>query len=225
MCPYPCVGQLRFLILTLSQHHLYPEIVSRIQQGQSYVDIGCCFAQDIRQLAHDGAPTQNCIGIDIEQGFFALSEELFRDKEQLAARFRSADIFHEDDEVWTALYDTADIVHASSFFHLFGLAKQRVIARTIAKILKPKAGSIVLGLQLAAVGEAEEIPVVSEEEPTFCHTQETMQALWTEAGEEVGFRGKFAVETTPRPVPAGMKIGLLANPKLQEVLWAVKVVQ
>ena len=127
--------------------------------------------------------------------------------------------------MWTTLYETADVVHASSFFHLFGLAKQRIIARTIAKILKPKAGSIVLGLQLAAVGEAEEIPIVSEEEPTFCHTQETMQALWAGAGDEVGLGGKFVVETAPRPVPAGMKIGLLANPKLQEVLWVVKVVQ
>ena len=84
------------------------------------------------------------------------------------------------------------------------------------------AGSIVLGLQLAAVGEAAEVAVVSEEELTYCHSLETMQELWDEAGKDAGFEMKLVVEIVPRLVPEGMKIGLLANPKLQEMFWCVK---
>ncbi|MCJ1459101.1 hypothetical protein MMC28_009478 [Mycoblastus sanguinarius] len=226
LCPYPCIGLLRFLICSLAEHYLYPTILSRLHHGALYLDIGCCFAQDIRRLAHDGAPTDNCVGVDLESGFFALSEALFLDRGRLSARFFGADVFCEEDAVWTNLQSSVDIVHASSFFHLFGLPKQRRIARMIARIIKAVPNSVVLGLQLAAAGEAQNIPVVSEEEPTYCHSPATMRALWDDAGRETGLEGKglrWSVEVRQRKIPESHKIGLLANPKLVEIMWNAKL--
>ena len=126
------------------------------------------------------------------------------------------------------MYGHTDIVHASSFFHLFGLPKQRLIARTITRLVRHVPDSVVLGLQLAAADNAEALPVFSEDEPTYCHSPATMQALWDDAGKEVGLDEKglaWRVEMQKKEVPEGMRIGLLANPKLRDVMWVATLVK
>lgn len=189
--------------------------------------MGCCLAQDIRKLAFDGAPTKGCIGIDLEPRFFTISEDLFRDKGRLSARFCRADIFQTDDRLLAELSGSIDVVHASSFFHLFGLPKQRHIALTIAKLVRPLPGSLVLGLQIAAAGEAENIPVFSEEEPTYCHSLATMQALWDDTVQEAGLEEHalvWKVGLKEKLVPENMRIGHFANSKLIEVMWIAELV-
>ena len=130
--------------------------------------------------------------------------------------------------MWSSSKGQTDIVHASSFFHLFGLEKQSRIARSITGFVRPVHGSLVLGLQLAARGKAEYIPVVNEEEPTFCHSLESMQSLWNEAGRSAGLTGsalRWKVEIKERDVPKSHRIGLLSNEKLREVLWTAKLVE
>ena len=202
--------------------------MSRLHAGATYLDIGCCFAQDIRRLALDGAPTDKCVGVDLEPGFFALSEALFLDHGRLSARFFSADVFQEEDAVWRSLYGSIDIVHASSFFHLFGLPKQQLIARMISRLVAPVPDSVVLGLQLGAAGEAENISIMNEEHPTYCHSPTSMQALWDGAGREAGLHEQklaWSVEVRERDVPESMRIGLLVNPKLTEVMWIARLVR
>lgn len=222
LCPYPCIGLLRFLICSLSNHLLYPTILSRIKEGNSYLDIGCCFGQDIRKLAYDGAPTNRCVAVDLEPRFFPLSEALFLDSGRLSARFVSADVFDTHDAIWAELQGTMDIVHASSFFHLFGLPKQRLIAAAICRLVRPVPGSVALGLQLAAAGEAEDIPILNEEQPTYCHSPATMQSLWDDAAIVSGLdrRGlKWKVDVTKEEKPKQMRVGLLSNPKLVDTFW------
>ena len=166
--------------------------------------------------------------MDIEPGFFAFSNELFRDGDRLTARFLSGDIFRGSDKVWTDMHGRIDIVHATSFFHLFGLPKQRLIARAINRLVRPVPNSVVLGLQIAAAGEAEALPVFSENEPTYCHSPETMQELWDDAGKEASLEEKglaWNVEMRKKKVPKRMKVGLLVNPKLNEVTWIATIVK
>lgn len=90
--PCPCIGHLRFLELTAATRPTYPNIVSRLKSGQTYLDVGCCLGQDLRKLMSDGAPSSQAMyGIDIEPAFFDLGYELFRDKEKMQATFLSAD--------------------------------------------------------------------------------------------------------------------------------------
>lgn len=211
----------------MSEQESYPELINRLCTGASYLDVGCCFAQDIRRLAFDGAPTDNCVGVDLEPGFFGLSDQLFLDKGIFSAQLAAADIFEESDPLWAKFRGSFDIVHASSFFHLFGLSRQRLAASAIAKLIKPRPGSTVLGLQLAAVDEAENVPVVSEEEPTYCHSLASMQDLWLLAGREANFDAQgltWSIQIKDRSVPQAMRIGLLANPKLKEITWVANVV-
>lgn len=122
--PYPCIGQLRFLNLSLSLHPLYPEVLSRLSSAsdettqhqslsitgqpsgiayqhlhpQIFLDLGCCLAQDLRKLVFDGAPSKNLYGLDIEKGFISLSYDLFRDHGTLKSQFVVADMFLPDEE-------------------------------------------------------------------------------------------------------------------------------
>lgn len=229
MCPYPCIGLLRFLVCSLSEHPLYPDILARLAQDAKLVDLGCCFAQDIRKLAYDGAPTGNCTAVDLEPRFFSISEDLFQDRGRLKASFAGADIFDADEKLWTVLEGRIDIVHASSLFHLFGLERQRRIACLISKIVKPAPGSLVVGLQLAAKEKGEHIPVVNDQEPSFCHSPASMQAMWNDAVREIGTVAgsvlRWQVDVTPRDVPESHRIGLLRDKRLIEVLWTAKLVE
>ena len=66
--PYPCIGLYRFLNLTLLTHPLYNAILQRLKSSDaSYLDLGCCFGQDLRQLVNDGVPSERLVGLDIAE--------------------------------------------------------------------------------------------------------------------------------------------------------------
>lgn len=91
--------------------------------GHQLVDLGCAFAQDIRQLVFNGVPAKNIHGVELEQEFvnlgYDLGYDLFFDKEHLSSEFLIADIFGKDSALEN-LDGKIDIVYASNFFHLFG---------------------------------------------------------------------------------------------------------
>lgn len=64
------------------------------------MDLGCCFAQDIRKLAYDWAPTRNRTAIDSERRFFRVAGDSFRDGGRLEAGFVGADTFDAVEVVW-----------------------------------------------------------------------------------------------------------------------------
>ncbi len=44
--PYPCIGQFRFLNLSISQHASYPRILAALKEPgarRTLLDLGCCF--------------------------------------------------------------------------------------------------------------------------------------------------------------------------------------
>ena len=127
-------------------------------------------------------------------------------------------MFDNGSEVWTSLYGTTDVIHTSSVFHHFGIGKQLVFASRIAKLLKPVPGSTVLGMDVAAAGEPGEIPVVSETEPSYCHSYETWQALW----DEISAGGmRLKVEASFKEMPLEVRRAVLANPNLVHMVWVV----
>jgi hypothetical protein len=48
--PYPCIGLFRFLDFSIRKSPVYDEVLQRVKNGQKFLDMGCCFAQDIRAL-------------------------------------------------------------------------------------------------------------------------------------------------------------------------------
>ena len=83
------------------------------------VDLGCAFAQDIRQLVCDGVPAENLYGVELDERFIDLGYGLFLDKEKLRSLFVVANVLEEHSDL-DRLDGKVDVVYASQFFHLFG---------------------------------------------------------------------------------------------------------
>ncbi|KAK5130427.1 hypothetical protein LTR08_002126 [Meristemomyces frigidus] len=196
--PYPCIGQGRFLELAIGQHELYQaEILPRMRQGeQTYLDLGCAFAQNIRRLVADGVDSGKCYGADITLDLIGLGYELFQDKETLKSKFIAADIFDADSQL-KELEGTIDIIDASSFFHLFGLEEQKTIARAVMKLMTGRKDSLVVGRQAGTVknGLAPNRLGVGNK---YWHNIESWRKLWDEVGDEVGVQ--FQVEGRSKPI-------------------------
>lgn len=212
--PYPCVGRFHFLETSLSQHPSYAYILSLFTTTTTssdpaplYLDIGCCFGQDIRRLVHDGANPDLLHGTDLSPDFLSLGYDLFRDRETLTCQFFAADVLADDGQTeLNQLRGRVDVVHAASFFHLFSLETQRVAATKVLALLRPGKGAMIVGRQGGDLnsrefehenGKKEE----GKDEPMkklFWHNSETWRDMWEgvarESGREIEVQSELQVD-------------------------------
>ncbi|KAJ9157286.1 S-adenosyl-L-methionine-dependent methyltransferase [Pleurostoma richardsiae] len=193
---YPCIGRWRFLDLYITSTPEYPAVISRLQAGETLLDVGCCFGQILRQLAVDGAPQENLTGTDLRPEFIELGYELFRDKDRFGGQFVAGNILDDaTDGSLRSLDGKFNIIHTASFFHLFGWDDQVKVGERIVRFLKPDAqNALVLGRQ---VGSFE--PLSLEEyrekgERRYHHNVETLQKLWNVIGDRTGTQWKVSGE-------------------------------
>ncbi|KAI3398216.1 hypothetical protein diail_9693 [Diaporthe ilicicola] len=178
--PYPCIGQFKFLRLSLYGLPSYASMVSRLNQGAKYLDIGCCLGQDIRKLVMDGAPAENIYAAELNAPFIDLGYDFFRDK-GLAVKFLEADaLVLSDDSPLSGLKGTIEFIHLAMVLHCFERENQRVALENCISILKPQPGSLILG---TAVGDLEGASTPAGE---YMHNVETFKALWAEISERTG---------------------------------------
>ncbi|KAJ5899970.1 hypothetical protein N7495_004714 [Penicillium taxi] len=190
--PYPCIGHYRFLNLTLLTHPLYQSILSRLNSDPSalYLDIGCCFGQDLRQLVLDGISSAQLVGVDIEGPLMELGYDLFLDRETLQSKFAVVDVFKGESqgEPWTGLVAKGvDVVHCSAFFHLFPLPVQIEAARHVSKLVRK--GGIIVGRQSGSIVPME-VPAIKAGSTSFRHDVSSLAELWDKVGEETGTKWK-----------------------------------
>lgn len=163
---------------------------------QTYLDLGCAFAQDVRRLVADGVDSNRCYGADLRLDFIEIGYELFQDKQTLKSKFIAGDIFDPDSSL-KELEGKIDIIDASSFFHLFDLPDQKVVARAVIKLMKPKQDSLVVGRQVGNL-EADEYPKRNGKGTRFRHNIESWREMWAEVGREVDVT--FDVQGSLTPV-------------------------
>ncbi|KAK7747783.1 hypothetical protein SLS62_008819 [Diatrype stigma] len=189
--PYPCIGLYRFANLTLITLPSYKDIVKRLKApGATYLDIGCCFGQDLRQLVYDGVPSQHLIGLDIEGALMALGYEFFLDRETLRSRFVIADVFKGAalGQMWTDLERRGiDVLHCSAFFHLFTLEEQVTAAKQIAPLVKE--GGVIVGRQIGSVKPGN-VPAIKAGSVSYRHDLKTFDSMWKKVGEATQTRWK-----------------------------------
>jgi len=194
------------LNLAVGQHQLYQsEILPRMLGGdQTFLDLGCAFAQDVRRLVADGVDSRQCYGADLRLDFLQLGYELFNDRDTLKTRFIEADIFDQNSSL-KKLDGQIDIVNASSFFHLFDLEEQKQVARSVIKLMRPRKDSLIVGRQ---VGNANprEVPRRDGAGSRFRHDVESWRQMWDDVGQEFGV--KFEVDGRIQPVGS---LGVKAN--------------
>jgi hypothetical protein len=178
----------RFLDLSLMTTEVYSHILERIKVGEKFMDLGCCFGQEIRQLVFDGAPSINTYGSDLWGDFMSLGYELFKDKDRLQTTFITADVF-DDSSPLIGLAGQINIIYTGAFFHLFNLEDQEKIAIRIIQLLVPQTGSMIIGQQSGS-----EIPGhYSRAGDTggpkhFRHNPQSWKELWDRVGKKTGSR-------------------------------------
>ena len=89
---YACIGQTRFLANNLSRLPFHEKVLARLRLGATFCDAGCCFGQQFRFLAHQGIPSTQLCGFDLESDFIEFGYQLFRDRDRFRATFVSANV-------------------------------------------------------------------------------------------------------------------------------------
>ncbi|KAK6538452.1 hypothetical protein TWF694_010037 [Orbilia ellipsospora] len=156
--PYPCLGGFRFTDFAILESPAYNTVVERTKAGAKYLDLGCCFAQDLRALVYAGVPSENLYGADLQSGFIELSYDLFKDQDTLKSTFFTGDIFDlstfkpakgdtSDPELFHKLMGQFEILSARSFLHLFNQELEFKAACNMVKMVSEKKGSIIMGRQ------------------------------------------------------------------------------
>ncbi|PYH42868.1 class I SAM-dependent methyltransferase [Aspergillus saccharolyticus JOP 1030-1] len=184
--PYPCIGSFRFLDITICNNPAYPEILSRLKSSNAtYLDLGCAMGQDIRYLVHQGAPAESLYGSDLQPEFISLGYDLFGDRSTLPCEFIPSDIFDDACPLMQRLAGQVDIINAASFFHLFDWDREVALAKQIIKLLRPQAGSMVVGRHVGdyVAGERSD----NELGATFYrHDLESWRRMWAQVMAETG---------------------------------------
>lgn len=117
-----CGMRTKFFNSYTLQPPLISIITTRLQQADTFLDLGSCMGQASRVIADAGAPTENLFAVDLTSESWELSFELFRYRQKMKGRFIEADFTsHDCLEVpgLRELVGRTELIHARSFFHLF----------------------------------------------------------------------------------------------------------
>jgi 2-polyprenyl-3-methyl-5-hydroxy-6-metoxy-1,4-benzoquinol methylase len=200
--PYPCIGQFRFLDLSLKYFDEYPEVLKRLQEGQKLLDMACCFGQEIRQLVADGAPAENIYGCDLREEYIALGYKLFADRDTLKANFLTANIFDATSSL-TERKGTFNVIYTGSFFHLFDYDDQVKVSKAVASLLLPEKNSLILGRQVGSTIAAEHDHRTNPTGKMFRHNIESLKEMWKKIGDDIGV--SFAVDARLEELDSGLR--------------------
>ena len=183
--PYPCIGGGTFLQLGISQSFHYSEIISRVQNGERLLDVGCCLGQDIRKIVYDGAPSENIYGTDLHGALMEAGYELFLDRGTLRSTFVAADIF-DSSSALAQFEGQMDIIYAGSFLHLFDWENQVAAAKRLVALMRPHKDCLVVGQGFGHL-DADSYPVAPNSSRTiFKHNPASFARMWKQVGEETG---------------------------------------
>lgn len=205
--PFPCIGTYRFLNLGITKLPQYEEIVSRVRIGETFLALGCCFGIELRKVLYDaGMDGAGTYAVDLRRDYLDLGLDFFGDGDSLKTKFVAADIFDEGPgNLLTEVEEHGvGIIYAGSFIHLFDREHAVKAVRRIARMLRPKAGSMVVGRQRAKLAAGKYWTCV-DGEPwyIFRHNEKSFPELWSTVGEEMG-GVKFDVELMMDQVANGV---------------------
>lgn len=170
--------------LSLSRQASYPRILSLLKSGnERLLDVGCCFAQDLRKLAHDGAPSEALFGLEIQKEFISLGYEFFNDRDTFKGTFINADLLDRENEEVKEVQGTFGIVQLGMVLHIWDLEGQTRACERVVELLKPEKGVLVVG---QSVGN-----VVGKESPArgrmiYKHDVKSFTRMWEEVGRRTG---------------------------------------
>ncbi|KAK4493743.1 hypothetical protein PRZ48_014928 [Zasmidium cellare] len=200
VAPYSSVGSMTWLNPFIVLHFAYSKALEKVKNGGSILDCACMIAQDLRQLAFDGAPTDKMYGFDFEPEFFNIGYDFFQDRATFRGSFLEVDATKDFSE--TELRDLSgkvDVIWCAKFIHLYDWDDQIEMASKLVRLLKPQPGSLFLGSQngfpggrsMSLKGSGMK---VSKSNMGFLNDVDHLKEIWEEVGKRTGL--DFDVEVT-----------------------------
>ncbi|KAI0639002.1 hypothetical protein C8Q77DRAFT_1204572 [Trametes polyzona] len=245
--PYTCIRQFLFLDLRLSKLPAYDHLLTlgKERPGAIFLDVACCFGNDIRKAVYDGYPIGNCIGTDLRAAFWDIGHEFFKSTpETFPVPFIQGDIFDPAHLEAAPPFETpptepppqlsaltslnplrgrVSVIHASAFFHLFDEEGQLRLARALAGLLSPVPGSMILGWHVGRPEKGFRYEVMPHRQgiPMFCHNAASWRELWDGVVFAEGMvRVDVVLQETMRPdwhkVP-----GVAPGTRFYALVWSV----
>ncbi|KAK3896807.1 hypothetical protein C8A05DRAFT_48312 [Staphylotrichum tortipilum] len=183
--PWPCVGCFTFLDLSLSQHDDYASILDRLKHGAIFLDVGCCIAQDLRKLVHDGALAKNLFGLEPQADFLSLATHFFRDGDRLPAeQFIHSDFMDRGNVRLRELEGKVDIIQLGLVLHLWDWDEQIEACKRVVELLRSESESVIVGQTVGNLAGMK-APIVPGK-IGFHHNVETFMKMWREVGRATG---------------------------------------
>ncbi|KAL6304243.1 hypothetical protein BKA93DRAFT_784510 [Sparassis latifolia] len=238
--PYVCIRRFMFTKLKIFRMPKYDHLLKlgRERPGAIFLDIGCCFGNDVRKAVADGFPIENVIASDLEQEFWNLGHTLFNStQETFPVPFLPGDAL---DQAFlpvspplrfpaetpapalssltslAPLHGRVSAIHASALFHLFLESPQAQLARALGGLLSPVPGSIIFGAHAGMPTPcALEESGGARKKHYFCHSPQSWTGLW----EEVF--GKGAVKVEAQLDPANIVPTADNRPGRYTLVWSV----
>ncbi|KAG6807488.1 hypothetical protein H0H92_007296 [Tricholoma furcatifolium] len=242
---YPCIRRFAFTKLKISHLPAYQKALALYKEHPNalFLDIGCCFGNDIRKMVIDGWPVENALASDLRSAFWDYGHDLFKSTpESFPATFIAGDAFdsgfiaprkpfYAPEEPaplnqplnalksLTPLQGRLSAVHASSFFHLFDEAGQLQLARQVATLLSPAPGSIIFGMHGGKPEKGFRTEAISSSgNYMFCHSPETWKEVWD---GDVFVRGSVKVEAGLHEVERKDMTAVTPGAKFYVMWWSV----
>lgn len=157
-------------------------------------------------------------GLDVEPGFFDLGYELFRDKETMHATCVAADLTKLCVSSIEPMKSSIDVISVQSIFHLFTLKDQNTVAQHLSGLIKPIAGSIIVGRQLGN-REAGEQRGLSEDTTIFAHNPDSWDSFWQDVGASTNT--KWKVDTRVEEAAERAKRQAWASPGMIVLVFTI----
>ncbi|TFY61381.1 hypothetical protein EVG20_g7081 [Dentipellis fragilis] len=224
--PYPCIHRFAFLGIGITKNEAAYQHLLKLgieRPDALFLDVGCCFGNDVRRAIWDGYPMHNVVTSDLHGEFWQLGHTLFNTtSERFTVPFVAGDIFdpahltavpplgasqappspRPDIHTLTSLnplHGHVSAIFASSFFHLFSEAEQLELAKKLAGLLSPQAGSMIFGMHVGYPTKATHKGppgVPNKEYVLFTHSPESWTEMWD---GEVFPKGAVKVEAYLAP--------------------------
>ena len=172
----------------ISHSPSYTSIINRLKSGATFLDIGCFIAQDMRQLAFDGAPTNNMYGVDIVS-HWDVGFAMYHDQGRFEAHFIEADMLSKDNAALNQLLGRADVVSVSALLHQWAWDAQITAAKRLVEFSSSKPGTMVVGHQIGNVNGGE-VMIKAGTRPSWRHDPSSFARLWKQVGMETSTEWK-----------------------------------
>lgn len=163
----------------LRTYPLHRELLELLRTGAKYLDVGCCFGQDIRYLrTQPGIDPMNLYGVELRQEFIEMGYEMFLDRESLPSKIAQADVFDDNAWIYRELTGKLSVIHLGYILHLFDYNTQVDMVKRMMRLIDRKPGSMIVGKSVGAEAAGLFVhPTVGE---MFRHSMITFREIWEE---------------------------------------------